>query len=318
MIETIMEPDRLLGVELRHLVALQAVAREGSFGRAARSLGYTQSAVSQQIAALERAVGERLVERPGGPKPVSLTEAGELLLRHANAIVARMQAAAADLAAFSGGEAGTLRIGTYQSVSARVLPTLIRRFKEAWPKIDVQLIESALDDELELLIERGEVDLSFVMLPTRDGLPLETQQLLVDPYVLIVPADSPLAGRGAPPSLREIGDLPLIGYRQCRSMEGIEAAIRRVGREPQVVFRSDDNGTVQGLVAAGIGVALVPQLTLQPTDGSLEVIDMSGLLPPRLIGVAWHRDRYRTPAARAFVEVARRFCADEAVRLVAA
>ena len=313
-----MEPDRLLGVELRHLVALQAVAREGSFGRAARSLGYTQSAVSQQIAALERAVGERLVERPGGPKPVSLTEAGELLLRHANAIVARMQAAAADLAAFSGGEAGTLRIGTYQSVSARVLPTLIRRFKEAWPKIDVQLIESALDDELELLIERGEVDLAFVMLPTRDGLPLETQQLLVDPYVLIVPADSPLAGRGAPPSLREIGDLPLIGYRQCRSMEGIEAAIRRVGREPQVVFRSDDNGTVQGLVAAGIGVALVPQLTLQPTDGSLEVIDMSGLLPPRLIGVAWHRDRYRTPAARAFVEVARRFCADEAVRLVAA
>src|SRR5215217_3893871 len=145
---SIMEADRLLGVELRHLLALQAIAEHGSFGRAARSLGYTQSAVSQQIAALERAVGERLVERPGGPKPVSLTEAGELLLRHANAIVARMQAAAADLAAFSGGEAGTLRIGTYQSVSARVLPTLIRRFKEAWPKIDVQLIESALDDEL--------------------------------------------------------------------------------------------------------------------------------------------------------------------------
>jgi DNA-binding transcriptional LysR family regulator len=318
MIESIMEPDRLLGVELRHLVALQAVARESSFGGAARSLGYTQSAVSQQIAALERAVGEQLVERPGGPRPVSLTEAGRLLLRHADAIVARMQAAAADLAAFSSGEAGTLRIATYQSVSARILPTLIRRFKEAWPKVDVQLIESALDDELELLVERGEVDLSFVMLPTREGLPLETEQLLVDPYVLIVPADSPLAGRPSPPPLQEIGDLPLIGYRQCRSMEGIETAIRRTGRDPHVVFRSDDNGTVQGLVAAGIGVALVPQLTLQPTDGSLEVIDMSGLLPPRLIGIAWHRDRYRTPAARAFVETARDFAAAEPGALVAA
>ena len=85
-----MEPDRWLGVELRHLAALEAVARERSFGRAAESLGYTQSAVSQQIATLERAVGERLVERPGGPRPVALTEAGELLLGHAGAIVARL------------------------------------------------------------------------------------------------------------------------------------------------------------------------------------------------------------------------------------
>jgi DNA-binding transcriptional LysR family regulator len=318
MIGSIMEADRLLGVELRHLLALQAVAREGSFGAAGRALGYTQSAVSQQIAALERAVGERLLERPGGPKPVSLTEAGTLLLRHADAIVARMQAAAADLAAFSAGAAGTLRIGTYQSVSARILPTLIRRFKETWPKVDVQLTESALDDELELLVERGEVDLSFVMLPTRESVPLESEQLLVDPYVLIVPRESPLAGRASPPTLREIGDLPLIGYRQCRSTEGIEAEIRRAGRDPNVVFRSDDNGTVQGLVAAGIGVALVPQLTLQLMDGSLEVIDMSDRLPPRLIGVAWHRDRYRTPAARAFVELAHELCAHDAAALVAA
>src|ERR671930_2454082 len=87
-----MEPDRWLGIELRHLTALEAVGREGSFGRAAKSLGYTQSAVSQQIAALERIVGSRLIERPGGPRRVSLTEAGELLLRHAEAIVARLAA----------------------------------------------------------------------------------------------------------------------------------------------------------------------------------------------------------------------------------
>src|SRR5207249_1601569 len=149
MMGSIMQTDRLLGVELRHLLALQAVAREGSFGRAAIALGYTQSAVSQQIAALERIVGEKLIERPGGPRPVSLTEAGELLLRHANAIVARMQAAAADLAAFTEGAAGTLRVASYQSVSARILPTIVRRFKEAWPKIDVQLSEFTHDDEAE-------------------------------------------------------------------------------------------------------------------------------------------------------------------------
>src|SRR5919107_4194884 len=105
-----METDRWLGIELRHLLALEAVAREGSFGKAATSLGYTQSAVSQQIAMLERIVGQRLVERPGGPRPVSLTEAGRLLLKHADAIAARLQAAQADLAAYSEGAAGALRI----------------------------------------------------------------------------------------------------------------------------------------------------------------------------------------------------------------
>jgi len=312
-----MESDLLLGVELRHLLALQAIAEHGSFGRAARALGYTQSAISQQVAALERAVGEKLIERPGGPRPVSLTEAGQLLLRHAEAIVARMKAAQADLAAFSDGAAGPLRIGTYQSVSARLLPALVRRFKEAFPKVEIQLSESAIDDELEGRLERGEVDLSFVMLPMREA-PLDSTQLLVDPYVLLVPADSPLAGRAKPPTLREIAKQPLIGYRQCRSMEGVETAIRRAGAEPRIVFRSDDNGTVQGLVGAGIGVALVPRLTLQPTDGSIEVIELGELVPPRLVGIAWHRDRYRTPAARAFVETAQDLCAAGSDELLAA
>ncbi len=311
-----MEPDRLLGVELRHLLALQAIAEHGSFGRAARALGYTQSAISQQVAALERAVGEKLIERPGGPRPVSLTEAGQLLLRHAEAIVARMKAAQADLIAYSEGAAGPLRIGTYQSVSARLLPALVRRFKEAFPKVEIQLSESAIDDELEARLERGEVDLSFVMLPMNEA-PLEAAQLIVDPYVLLVPVDSPLAGRSKRPSLREIAKEPLIGYRQCRSMAAVETAIRRAGAEPRIVFRSDDNGTVQGLVGAGIGVALVPRLTLQPTDG-VEVIDLADLLPPRLVGIAWHRDRYRTPAARAFVETAQDLCAGDALELVAA
>src|SRR3954463_14881917 len=146
-----MEPDSWLGVELRHFAALQAVAEAGSFGRAAERLGYTQSAISQQIPTLERIGGEKLVERPGGPRPVSLTEAGRLLLRHADSIVARLQAAQADLHALRAGGGGALRGGALQSVGARVLPEIMRRFTEQWPQVDVTLFELE-DDSIAVAI----------------------------------------------------------------------------------------------------------------------------------------------------------------------
>jgi len=302
-----MRADGWLGVELRHLAALQAVAEEESFGRAAERLGYTQSAVSQQIQALERIVDQRLVERPGGPRRVSLTEAGELLLRHAAGIVAQLQAAQADLAAFAEGSAGTLRVGTYQSVGARVLPRLLREFTEAWPSVSVQLTEWSDDGHLLSLVERGELDFSFVMLPVEEG-PFEPVELMLDPHVLVVPADSELARRPKPPSLREVAGMPLIGNRLCRSVHQVETRLRDAGVEPQIVFRSDDNGTIQGLVAAGVGVALVPLLTVDTGDEGTAVLGLADV-PPRRIGIAWHRDRYRSPAARAFVDLARDVCA---------
>jgi DNA-binding transcriptional LysR family regulator len=295
-------------VELRHLAALQALAQERSFGRAAQRLGYTQSAISQQIAALERAVGERLVERPGGPRPVDLTAAGRLLLAHAEAIVARLKAAQADMAALREGAAGTLRVGTFQSVGARILPAVMARFAAEWPTIEIQLRESSLDDELASWVERGEIDLAFVMLPI-DVEPLETLQLLRDPYVLVVAADSDL-GRDHAPRLREIAAQPLIGYRSCRSMVALEAQLRASGREPSFVFRSEDNGTVQGMAAAGVGVALMPLLTVEPSDEKVRVVEIGKTVLPRLIGIAWHRDRYQSPAAKAFVDTARAVCAE--------
>jgi DNA-binding transcriptional LysR family regulator len=306
---SIMQTDEWMGLELRHLLALKAVAEEGSFGRAAKRLGYTQSAISQQIAVLERIVGQRLVERPGGPRPISITQAGELLLTHADGIMARLRAAQADLSALGAGDAGPLRIGTYQSVGARVLPTLLRDFREEWPKIDVSLVESADDRELLKLVESGEVDLSFVVFPLRPG-PFEAVELMRDAYVLLVPNGSPLAQRDRIPSLREIVDLPLIGYRSCRTTQQVEERLRVAGREPNVVFRSDDNYTVQGMVAEGIGVALVPQLTVDPSDDRIVVVELGDRVPARLIGVAWHRDRLRTPAAEAFVAAAQAFCED--------
>jgi len=301
-----MEPDRWLGIELRHLIALEAVSREGSFGRAATSLGYTQSAVSQQIAMLERIVGERLVERPGGPKPVSLTEAGRLLLGHAQAIVARLSAAQADLAALSDGAAGVLRVGIYQSIGARVLPELMRRFSASWPLVEIQLTEFADDGELLRRVEHGELDLTFADTPLVEG-PFEGLELLRDPYVLLLPPDSPLAKRSTPPTTREIAALDLIGYRSCRGLD----QIRNSFREPlNFVFRSDQNGTVQGLVAAGVGAALMPRLAIEPHDDAVVEHDLTGRVPPRVIAIAWHRDRYRSPAAKAFVETAREVCAE--------
>jgi DNA-binding transcriptional LysR family regulator len=305
--DSIMEPDRWPALDLRHLVALKTIADEGSFGRAADRLGYTQSAVSQQIATLERVVGLRLIERPGGPRPISLTEAGQILLRHAEAIDARLRAAKADMEALSAGEAGRLRIGTFQSVGARVLPTLLRRFAEAHPQVEISLQESSNEDELLELVERGELDVTFNTLPLPSG-PFEVVELLRDPYVLVVPAGSPLAASARPPSLREITLQPLISFSRCRAIDVVETQLGSSGRTPNVVFRSDNNGTVQGLVGAGVGISVAPLLTVDADDKSVVVIDLGGRIAPRVIGFAWHRDRHRSPAAVAFVETAISVC----------
>ncbi|NUR78549.1 MAG: LysR family transcriptional regulator [Thermoleophilia bacterium] len=298
-----MESDSWLGVELRHFAALQAVASEGSFGRAAERLGYTQSAISQQIQTLERIVGEKLIERPGGPRPVSLTEAGRLLLSHADSIVARLQAAQADLQALRSGEAGVLRVGTFQSAGARLLPEIMRRFRDQWPQIEVMLEERDSDAELATMVERGELDVAFVLPPFGDA-PLETIELLRDPYVLVVARNSELAQVKSPPTLARIADEPLIGFRACRSMDPFESALSAAGCEPKFAFRTDDNGTVQGLIAAGIGSAVMPRLTVDASDPRITVIELGNRVPSRVIHIARHRDRYHSPSARAFVETA--------------
>jgi DNA-binding transcriptional LysR family regulator len=299
---TITAPDRWFGVEVRHLAALDAVARAGSFGRAAEALGYTQSAVSQQIATLERIVGERLVERPGGPRRVSLTEAGELLRRHAEAIVARFDAAQADMAALHAGETGSLRIETYQSVGARVLPAVMRRFLADWPGIEITLGESRTDAELYEGIENGTVDLAFGSPPLPEG-PFDSQLLMTDPWVLVVPADGPLAKRKSA-SLAHVGDNRLLGANHCGSGCACEDALAERGFDVEYAFRSDDNSTLQGMAAAGFGVALMPLLAVSPGDERVKVLKLEPAIPRREVAVVWHRDRHRSPAARAFVDLA--------------
>lgn len=300
-----MTTDLFGGIEFRHLLSFRAVVETGSFHAAAESLDYAQSAVSQHVAALESMLGVRLLDRSRGRRTVEVTEAGTLLLRHADAIVARMQAARADLRAYSEGATGLLRVGTYQSVGARVLPETLGIFTRLWPKVEVHLMETNSDDGLLDLVESGDLDLSFAVYPLSEG-PFEGVELFRDPYVVVVLAGSPLTKLDRPASAREISELPLIGFRHCRSTSAAEAYLRANGGSPQWVFRSDDNTTVQALVVAGIGVALVPRLTVDEMDTKCVIVSTE--VPPRVLTLAWHRDRYRSAAQIAFVDLARQVC----------
>ena len=300
--------DHSSGIEIRHLAALAAVAEEGSFRRAAVRLGYVQSAISDQIAALERIVGQQLVVRSRGAAPIELTEAGQVLLGHGKAIVARLKAAEADLGALADGSAGSLRLGIYQSVGARIIPRLLPRYARDWPDVAVLPREAPTDAGLFELVEAGELELSFADFPLHEG-PFESIELMDDPYVLLTQADSALAG-GRAAGLVQIAGEPLIGHWTCRVLPRVEAELRSQGVEPNFVFRSDIVATVQALVGAGVGSAIIPRLAIDESDPRTAVVELAADVPvqPRLIGMFWHRDRYRSPAAVGFVEAASEIC----------
>ena len=294
--------------DTRQLVALLAVVDTGTFSAAAHRLGYTQSAVSQQVASLERAVGGPLLDRPGGPRRVQLTPLGEALTVHARALVARLRAAQADAAAILAGERGSLRVGTLQSVGTKVLPRVLRRFREELPGIDLVAMEIQALHELPDGIESGRFDLSFIPLPVPDG-PFALRRLLDDPYVFVAAAGAPEAALDAV-TLRQVVRLPLIGVRDEVEAQALESFLRRTGTEPTFVFRSNDNPTIQGFVAAGLGYAVLPRLTVDEDDPEIAVLPISSPVPPRRLGIIWHVDRQLSPAAHRLVDLAVEVCAD--------
>ncbi|HEY3613305.1 MAG TPA: LysR family transcriptional regulator [Gaiellales bacterium] len=301
-----MSADGLVGVEARHLAALQAVAEESSFSRAALRLGYAQSAVSQQIAALERAVGLKLIERPGGPKPVSVTEAGEIVLRHADRLLARLGALRADLDQLVAGESGTLRVGTFQSAGARILPGVVREFRARWPEVRVEIREELDESILLEAVAAGALDLTFASASQPVPPQLDSGILLEDRYVLLAPPGSPYRGR-TNVELQELDGLDVIEPPKNVSCEQIlQRAWAAAGVSRRTVFRTDDNLTVMRMVGAGIGHALVPELAAEPgLDADVEIVPVAGGALVRRIAIYWHRDRYRSRAADTFVEIAR-------------
>jgi DNA-binding transcriptional LysR family regulator len=303
-----MSANPWLGVEFRHLAALAAVQRTGSFRGAAEDLGYVQSAVSQQIARLEHLVDARLVERTRGTAPITLTAAGGLLLEHTDQILASFQAAQGDLAALSKGLSGTLRLGVFQSAATRLLPPVLRVFHERWPNVRVAPIETQSQAELVELMEHGALDLSFADLPLEAG-PFDIQPLFSEPCVLLVSAGSPLARRAECPSLAEIARLPLIAHTKWQLLPRIREELRSTGSQPNFVIESNTNTAVQALVAEGIGSAIMPRLAVDLDDPRTVVFELDQLLPLRSVALFWHRERQRSAFSVAFCEAADEACA---------
>jgi DNA-binding transcriptional LysR family regulator len=300
--------DQWLGIELRHLAALAAVGRERSFRAAAERLGYVQSAVSQQIAFLERLVGVRLVQRSRGPGPVSLTDAGVLLLAHIDEILSHLRAAQVDLEGLAGGLTGTVRVGVHESVAARLMPGLLDAFSRRWPDLKLTSRESSSDAELFVLVDTGSLDVAFADLPFEAG-PFEACELVSDPYLLVVPADSTYARRGGVNAPDDLAGVPLIAHSSHRSMRRIEARLRAAGVEPEFVFHTDMTATAQALVGASIGAAILPRLSINLDDDAIAVVDLGDLIEPRRLGLLWHRDRANRPALEHFRAAARDVCA---------
>jgi DNA-binding transcriptional LysR family regulator len=289
-------------IEIRHLVALSAVAEEGSFRGAGDALGFSQSAISQQIASLEKAVGTPVFDRPGGPRPPTLTPAGRLLLRHATAVLERLGAAAEELEQLKAGTSGRLVIGTFQSVSVQLLPRLLGRLREESPQLDVRLFEEELGDLVDRVVA-DELDLAFVVGPVSDDR-VESVLVRQDPMVVVVPPDWVPAGE-TEYVLSDLIGRPMIGQSvldQCQ--RGIDAGLHGAGVDPMYVFRTNDNGAVQAMVRAGIGASVMPLLAVDVDDPGVRVLTPSPQIPMRDVELVWRRGRTRSRAATRFIELA--------------
>lgn len=241
----------------RRLRVLQAVAREGSLSAAARVLDYTQPAISHQIARLEDELGTPLLLRTG--RGVRLTEAGEALVVHADAVLALLATAQDEIAAIAGLRAGRVRLAAFPSASATLVPAAASAVKATHPGITVSLVEAEPPQALSLL-RAGEVDLAvaFEYDSGRES-DLTRVPLTEDELFLVLPKAPPGGGPVAIASLRE--ETWIAGCERCRR-ELLDLAAA-AGFEPRIAFATDDYVTVQALVAAGLGVALLPSLALR-------------------------------------------------------
>jgi DNA-binding transcriptional LysR family regulator len=295
------------GIEVRHLAALQALAEEASFHGAARRLGYSQPAVSQQLAALERIVGTQLVNRPRVSQPLTLTEAGERLLVHARAVQTSLATAEAELGAQNGKV--QIRIGTYQTVSSLLLPHVVRELERRAAHVEIVLENSLGDMSLIQALDRGEIHASFVDLPLRFEGGLHTEPLALDDYVLVMPRNGRRCAAVEPLQPVDLRGLNLIGFKTSGSTQRVVDQLRADGVDPHFVLRCDDNNVVQGFVAAGFGAALIPRLTAELLTWSFDIRSFEPALPPRMIGLAWTRDLAEAPELQAFIAATRRVVA---------
>ena len=289
--------------EPRHLAALDAVARTGTFGRAALELGYTQSSLSQQIAALERAVGGRLFDRLPGARPPQLTPLGRVVLEEGRALLAR-QGRASDVVDRHLAGGGRVDVGTFQTVTNALLPEVVRRVRLEQPDARILLSEDETDsptlDGLDLLFFDG------------DG-PQGAQRTEVfrDEHVLVTPVG--LLPEGGV-ELAELHGRPMVALPALCDQAMVEQALGEAAVAPDIVFRTADNQGVTAMVRAGLGVAVMPLLAVlgQRDDPALSYHPLWPALPERVVEVWWQgslsplAERFRDLSLEAGAELTRR------------
>jgi DNA-binding transcriptional LysR family regulator len=286
---------------------LREVIWRGSFSAAAEALHLSQSAVSQQIAVIEREVGMPLLERTSeGPK---LTPAGEALMDHGDAVIARLEEAERELAQIAGLEGGRLRLASFPTASATLMTRALSLFRQRFPNIELEFQEDEPEDSFPSL-KRGEFDLAVVfdypMFPLEFGRDVESELIYEEPMRVALPPGHPLA---AAKSVR-IEDLAdeewLCGAlpSSCR-MQVLQLG-RDAGYEPKISFQSEDYEVIKGFVAAGLGVTVLPELA--GGHPGIELRDVRGARPIRRIWAVTRESESRSPAAEQMLAILREVC----------
>ena len=289
------------GIDLRALRALVAIADGGSFRSAGTRLGYSQSAISHRIAALERTLGAPLFARPGGRGAVSLTPAASRPA-HARRAIAAVEALEADVGAGAADGRATLRVGVFQTAAAELLPPALRAFRREWPRVEVILSENDRLDRISDQLSRGRLDLAFARDATSDDR-VDAIPLIDDPLVILTRRDSPLVTLKAPTFDVLDGAEVVAWTRRWPLQLELEAAWRRRATSPRVVFRTEDNLALQRLVAAGLGDACIGRVAAQHAiDPALTWVEPAESLIDRRIVLLAPRHREPTAAALTLIE----------------
>jgi len=295
--------------DVKQLRVLKAVAEHGSFSAAADALSYSQPAISQQIAALEKRAATTLVDR--GSRGVRLTDAGQALVEHAEVVLARLAAAEAELDAIAGIRGGRVRLASFPTAGASLLPPAVAIFSDRHPDVELTFVEQepeeaaqmlrAAELEIAIVFEYGDVNQSeFARL--FEG--IELHHLVDDPMYLALPREHPLA-RKPRVRLQDFADETWIQETDAHSWCGgfHAACCEAAGFDPKVGFQSDDYNVVQGLIAAGVGISLVPGLALTNVREDIAIRSLGRRAPARRIAAATLSGRYRSPAVEAMLEI---------------
>ncbi len=291
-------------MELHQLKYFVAVAETGSFTRAAERVGVTQPTLSEQILRLEskkHGLNRRLFDRLG--RKVVLTEAGQVLLGHAQAILAAVKEA--ERAVRDSAEGGSLRVGAIPTVAPFLLPELITRFRKDHPTVQLQLQED-LTERLLADVFAGELDVALMALPIRDDR-LHIEKLFTEPLVMALPPKHRLVAKSEV-KLADVVEEPFILLDDIHCFgDQVLSFCHRSGLEPRVVCRGEQIVTLLAMVAAGQGISVVPEMAAT-ADTARQCVyrPLSRPVPTRTLCAVWHKQRYRPPSLRALVELAKR------------